>query len=160
MTEKAKKIVETLKYCASGASVDHCKECTHVFNDRKGPNCLNRLFGETVALIESLSAQLDQVTRERDALQMELDELKEEYYTGIHTARDPMLDKVKQLERERDAAVEDAHGVCKACIHYNGHYPPGEIMSCCKFEECVHGSDDWDSEDHWQWRGVEKEVEG
>lgn len=67
MTEKAKKIVETLKYCASGASVDHCKECTHVFNDRKGPNCLNRLFGETVALIESLSAQLDQVTRERDA---------------------------------------------------------------------------------------------
>ena len=75
-----------------------------------------------IHLIESLSAQLDQVTR------------------------------------ERDAAVEDAHGVCKACIHYNGHYPPGEIMSCCKFEECVHGSDDWDSEDHWQWRGVE--VEG
>jgi hypothetical protein len=64
----------------------------------------------------------------------------------------------KQLERERDAAVEAAHGVCKACIHFNGHYPPGDIMSCCKFEECLYGMDEWDAEDHWQWRGVQ-EVE-
>lgn len=64
--------------------------------------------------------------------------------------------KQLQLERERDAAIEDARGVCKACIHFNGHYPPGEIMSCCKFEECIHGADDYDSEDHWQWRGAQE----
>ena len=62
---------------------------------------------------------------------------------------------IQQLERERDTAIEDARGVCKACIHFNGHYPPGDIMSCCKFEECIHGADDRDSEDHWQWRGVQ-----
>lgn len=62
----------------------------------------------------------------------------------------------QQLERERDAAVEAAHGVCKACIHYNGHYPPGDVMSCCKFEECLYGMDEWDVEDHWQWRGVQE----
>lgn len=65
--------------------------------------------------------------------------------------------QLEQVTRERDAAVRDAHGVCRACIHYNGHYPTGDIMSCCKFEECVHGADDWESEDSWQWRGVEVE---
>ena len=65
---------------------------------------------------------------------------------------------IQQLDRERDAAVEAAHGACKACIHYNGAYPPGDIMSCCKFEECLYGMDEWDAEDHWQWRGPQ-EVE-
>ena len=117
MTEEVRKCVEILRYCEeSGARCGGCPS-----GETNGiPNCHSQ--SHIADLIESLSAQLDQVTR------------------------------------ERDAAVEDAHGVCKACIHYNGHYPPGEIMSCCKFEECVHGSDDWDSEDHWQWRGVE--VEG
>lgn len=53
-----------------------------------------------------LVAELEHVKQERDGLQMELDELKEEYYTDIHTARDPMLDKIKQLEHERDAVME------------------------------------------------------
>ena len=65
---------------------------------------------------------------------------------------------IQQLERERDAAVKALHGVCSECIHFNSRYHPGDVMSCCKFEECVHGADDWDSEDHWQWRGVQ-EVE-
>ena len=60
---------------------------------------------------------------------------------------------LEHTKREMDAAVEDLWGVCRACIHYND----GEIICCCKFEECTHGADDWDSEDHWQWRGVRKE---
>ena len=113
MTEEAKLIVETLHYCEeSGARCGGCPS-----------GVLRCLSPSKIAdLIESLSAQLDQVTR------------------------------------ERDAAVRDARGVCRACIHYNGHYPTGNIMSCCKFEECAHGADDWESEDHWQWRG--EEVEG
>lgn len=68
-----------------------------------------------------------------------------------------LTEKVAQLERERDAAVEDAHGICSACIHFNARHNSGDIMSCCKFEECIHGADDFDSEDFWQWRGVEVE---
>lgn len=77
----------------------------------------------------------------------------------IEQAMVDILEYAEQLERERDAAVEAAHGVCKACIHFNGHYPPGDIMSCCKFEECLYGMDEWDAEDHWQWRGVQKKED-
>lgn len=159
MTEEAKTCFEILKKAARFGVTD-CQLCpAYPVCPTGTAGWNNECMLETAAnLIESLSDQLEQVTRERDGLQMELDELKEEYYTDIHTARDPMADKVKQLERERDAAVEAAHGVCKACIHFNGHYPTGDIMSCCKFEECVYGMGEWDAEDHWQWRGVE--VEG
>lgn len=118
MTEEERKFLDLLQYLGE----------KDVLRRGKPPHMelfyrfyLEDVFAKAANLIESLSAQLEQVTR------------------------------------ELDAAVRDAHGVCRACIHYNGHYPAGDIMSCCKFEECVHGADDWESEDHWQWRGVEVE---
>ena len=109
--------------------------------------------GKAADLIESLSAQLDQVTMERDGLQMELDELKEEYYTGIHTARDPMADKVKQLERERDAAVKDLkdelkkHSIVSMCEHCM--YEPADDYIPNDCMDCVNSC-------NWQWRGAQE----
>lgn len=79
-----------------------------------------------------------------------------EYIQQLENHIGELTEKVAQLELERNAAVEDAHGVCSACIHFNVRYNPGDIMSCCMFEECIHGADDFDSEDYWQWRGARR----
>ena len=83
------------------------------------------------------------------------------YYRGVDCYAELHYDAlayIQQLERERDAAIKALRGVYSECIHFNSQYHPGDIMSCCKFEECIHGADNWESEDHWQWRGVQ-EVE-
>ena len=63
---------------------------------------------------------------------------------------------ILQLERERDAAVNNLHGMCGACIRHNND--DDEIYVCSKYVECVHGIGDDEGEDYWQWRGV-REVE-
>jgi hypothetical protein len=52
-----------------------------------------------------------------------------------------LLEKIVQLERERDAAVRDleANKRCETCMYYT----PGYFCLGCR-----NGSD-------WQWRGVE-----
>ncbi|MBO7309518.1 MAG: hypothetical protein J6V38_07810 [Kiritimatiellae bacterium] len=90
MIDNAKKDAEALREIL----VDDCVDFPHV---------VHTMLHKAADLIESLAAELEQVKRERDGLQAELDELKEEYYVDIHTARDPMADKIKQLEaREWD----------------------------------------------------------
>ena len=120
-----------------------CSICPyeHIVDTEHGWGCVVIRNADTLAYIQQLE-------RERDEARNDLDTLNYAN-TELHGAYEAM-------KRERDAAVEAAHGVCKACIHYNGHYPPGDIMSCCKFEECLYGMDEWDAEDHWQWRGVQK----
>ena len=63
MTEEAKLIVDTLRYCEeSGARCGNCPSG----HDKSGiPNCHSQ--SKIADLIESLSAQIEQVTRERDA---------------------------------------------------------------------------------------------
>ena len=96
---------------------------------------------------EAMAVAMEKVKRERDALQEEIDAMNEEYFTDIHTARDPMVDKVKQLERERDALLDDlsAHRPCDACGLYELQ---GVIcMQCRRHTErpC------------WKWRGVKED---
>lgn len=62
------------------------------------------------------------------------------------------LEYILQLEREQDAAVNNLHGMCGACIRHNND--DDEIYVCSKYVECVHGIGDDEGEDYWQWRGV------
>ena len=120
-----------------------CPSCPyeHIVDTEHGWGCVVIRNADTLALIQQLE-------RERDEARSDLDTLSYAN-TELHSAYEAM-------KRERDVAVEAPHGVCKACIHFNGHYPPGDIMSCCKFEECIYGMGEWDAEDHWQWRGVQE----
>ena len=58
---------------------------------------------------------------------------------------------IETLLAERDAAVEDLHGVCRACVYsrcFDGEQP-------CS--ECTYGTGImWDA-DNWKWRGPQKE---
>ena len=52
------------------------------------------------------------------------------------------------VKAERDAAVEDMHGRCPSCKHYDKD--PKE-------EPCASCSSGYGNMDNWQWRGVQKE---
>lgn len=120
------------------------KEIVDAFELRKGTHMLELALMTRVRWLEdeaeSLAAELEQVKRERDALQAELDALNEEYFSDVHTARDPMLDKIRQLERERDAYYDSMQGICATCK--KARYCMLNPLPKCP---------------NWQWRGV-KEV--
>ena len=63
MTEEVRKCVEVLRYCEESGAC--CGGCPSGKNEQGIPNCYSQ--SHIADLIESLSAQLDQVTRERDA---------------------------------------------------------------------------------------------
>lgn len=86
------------------------------------PHVIHTALHKAADLIESLSAQLDQVTR------------------------------------ERDAAVNSMRGKCTECIHdYPGiTHLDGTVCNDCMFNGTAYAP----HTDNWQWRGVEKEVEG
>ena len=67
MTKEAKQCVEIIRHCSTGNDGNHCKECPYLNSDTLEKPCVNILFSDAADLIESLSGQLEQVTRERDA---------------------------------------------------------------------------------------------
>lgn len=95
---------------------------------------LDDICKQVINLIESLSAQLDQVTQERDGLSIML--------TSATSA-------AETYKRERDAAVEDMilGRICATCRDHNN-------PATSKCAGCLS----WHS--NWQWRGLEKAVEG
>ena len=64
MTEEARKAVEALRICHSN---EDCRDCKFIDSDKDEMSCVNVLFVKAADLIESLSEQLEQVTKERDA---------------------------------------------------------------------------------------------
>lgn len=87
---------------------------------------------EIIHLIESLSAQLEQVEKERDGLNIMLAQAQAMLETRT---------------KERDAAVRDMTlgRICETCRHHNNS-ATSKCMGCLS----------WHS--NWQWRGV-REVE-
>ena len=63
MTDDVKLVVETLRYCEESGA--RCGNCPSGFNDKGVPNCHSQ--SAIADLIESLTAELEQVKRERDA---------------------------------------------------------------------------------------------
>ncbi len=61
---------------------------------------------------------------------------------------------IRELIRERDAALEMLRGECRACKHNCGWCNVGE----CK--ECIHesdsGCDGKESVDKWEWIGIKE----
>ena len=155
MTEEARWCVMMLREgaCCSNCvdaypSIDYPFPC-----EEKVRVCDN--MNKAADLIESLCAELERVQREQDGLQAEINELNEEYFTDIHTARDPMADKVKQLERERDAAVKDMERMgeyrpyCETCLHVDSDSKEEPCRSCCEGYLISN----------WQWRGAKMDQE-
>lgn len=78
MNERAKLVIESMKQ-----ALDVFEKMELPFEERE----FNLEYDSVMAIISGF----EQVTRERDALQVEIDVLNEEYYAGIHTIR-PAVD--------------------------------------------------------------------
>ena len=62
--------------------------------------------------------------------------------------------ELERVKLERDAAVEQLHGICSACKNYSPYHNRGR----CRF--CVYEparNKDAEVNDNWQWRGPQKE---
>lgn len=134
MTDEAKRIVEALRFEEDFECIDcpipkgNCKE-----------NCL---FDDAADLIESLSAQLDQVTRERDAAESN----KFQYETGFvkaFEAAQPKWISVEERLPEVDMGV-----VCVAQTAWGPEVTEGyfwkqsqmisPIDEACAFDKVTH----------------------
>lgn len=90
---------------------------------------------EIIHLIESLSAQLEQVEKERDGLNIMLAQAQAMLETRT---------------KGRDAAVEDLQKVCREV----------SVCFCCKSRDAEYVSNDCMdcvNSCNWQWRGVREE---
>ena len=61
-------------------------------------------------------------------------------------------ERIRKLEREREALLKVAHGQCRACKHKLSFSPFDE--PCCKCRNIWPGHG---FESRWEWRGVEEE---
>ena len=69
------------------------------------------------------------------------------------SAEDVLAD-LARVTAERDAAVEQLHGICSACKNYSPYHNTGK----CRF--CVYEparEKDVEANDNWQWSGPKKE---
>lgn len=139
MTEEAKRCVDALRTsCEENGS---CPDCPVEFwcHSKNGVS----LEDAAADLIESLSTQLEQVTRERDEYLAEHDLLDAQV-----TALDGAL---YAMTRERDAAVRDfteAMKYSESCI-FCKHLDVTDDEGGCDMPKLMPG------ESCWQWRGVE-----
>ncbi len=134
MTEEAKLFIEELR-------TEGCRRCIHMkigqcAHIQQGKTC-GTLYHQAADLIESLSAQLEQVKDERDGLNIML------------TQAQAMLET---RTKERDAAVEMLRdsAFCCDCTYYAISIEAEPCKTCVA---CPNSS-----KPNWQWRGV-REVE-
>lgn len=139
MTDEVKRCVEILRKAVRFGVIDcqYCPAYSVCPTGTVGWN--NECMLDTAAdLIESLAAELEQVKRERDGLNIMLGQAQSMLETRT---------------RERDAAVEGLRGACAFCAHVRECLVTGctgdmgEACKQCPCETCFHDS-------NWQWRGV------
>lgn len=120
--------------------VESCNSCVfqrHAVCQDISNNCMTRIAAD---LIESLSAELEQVKLERDGLNILLGQAQSMLETRT---------------RERDAAVEDMQKtpitLCNACAHYHTEFPCAGGKCSNKIHLTIVCS-------MFEWRGVKEEV--
>ena len=57
---------------------------------------------------------------------------------------------LSHMTAERDAAVEQLHGICSACKNYSPYHNTGKCAFCV-YEPAREK--DVEANDNWQWRG-------
>lgn len=62
-------------------------------------------------------------------------------------------ERIQQLEREKEAFVEYARGLCRACKHFKARIEEEPCLSC-KDNSVFYCPG---PKDNWEWRGVEEE---
>lgn len=123
MIDKVRKGMECCVAKVRGDTVKDCSiECPYF---HEGVFCKNALHGDVEQIIQQLETTLD------GELQQEIDKLES---------------RLAQVERERDAAVQDVWKSCEYCKH--------SYMNNSDVDICPHAEYCSPTNDKWEWRGV------
>lgn len=124
-TDKVRQDVEALRCFSVADCIDF-------------PSAIHTCMHKAADLIESLAAEL------------KITEAVAAQARGLECERDLLAVELEQVERERDAAVEDlrkvaqAVSVCFCCKRRDEEYVSNDCMDC--INSC-----------NWQWRGVKED---
>ena len=140
MTKTPDEIKKGLECC----SEDGCKKCPY-WEDCNMADGFSELAGDALAFIQQLQDDLQLEKKRTDALAMELAVLKNAKKQLEDHLREATK-KVKQLEAERDAAVESMRSDPHCCYHCVNMTKRG----ICQSEPRADGH-------CFEWRGVQKE---
>ena len=77
-----------------------------------------------------------------------------DYLVELQAENEKLRAELKQVKRERDAAVEQLHGICESCVHYTPYHNRGECASC---EHEIVRDKKITPSDNWEWRGQKKD---
>ena len=122
MTEEERKLVATLRYC--DPFKDNNAKCSECPTD--GKYCIKKngtIIQASADLIESLSAQLDQVTRERDAAESNKFQYGTGFLKGFEAAYPKWISVKDRLPMEGQLVLV-----------YLGGYT-GSLMELCSLDE-------------------------
>lgn len=81
---------------------------------------------------------------------------KQEKCRDAALAIETLRDDLARVTAERDAAVEQLHGICSACVNYSPYHNKGKCAFCV-YE--LAREKDVEANDNWQWSGPKKEDE-
>ena len=146
MTDEARRVVAGLRYC------DRQMYCENLHNGEKCPDydsCHDDNLSRNKSLadlIESLSAELEQVKQERDGLNILLGQAQSMLETRTHE-RDAAVEKLKRADVD---CIQCKFSLSTAPCHESD-------FNCaeCKVTNCV--CKDCTDNSNWQWRGIQEE---
>ena len=137
MTRTLDEIKKGLECCKEDECFGDRENCPYTADPKL---CVGVMCADALALIQQLETDKQQL----EGLLTHMNQLRD----AAAGRALKMEERVHQLEAERDAAVEDMHGRCPSCKHYDKD--PKE-------EPCASCSSGYGNMDNWQWRGVQKE---
>ena len=139
-----------------------CRQCSGEF-------CNEKVQDAHLCMYETLSQAAAALSRSKEEIAQLRSQLEAYQKSGLepcdYAAMKHTLDKIQQCEKdlsalmeyhqvvlsERDAALNDLHGKCSACIHYTPNHNEGPCRFCC-FE--IARDPTVEVNDNWKWRGV------
>ena len=125
--------------------------------EREHANAYYEECGQWEAENEKLRETVDKYATAARVIALHLKPFCDEslpYDEMIADAARKASDELEQVKRERDAAVEQLHGICSACKNYSPYHNRGKCRFCT-----YEPARDKDAEvnDNWEYRGQKEE---
>ena len=150
------KLTAAIKLCGSEPLVRRCeKECFY-YKGGDTKKCIPRMTADAATAITDLLARAE--AAEARVRELETSFRTEKCENGpecveLGRARKRMEEaevRAEKAERERDAAVEQLHGICSACVHYTPYHNDGLCATCTHEVACFVPEK---ATDKWEWNG-------
>lgn len=108
--------------------------------------------------IEQAATALSTLQAENEKLREKIEDARLEGYAKglgeMSEENEKLRAELEKVKRERDAAVEQLHGICESCVHYTPYHNRGKCASC---EHEIVRDKKITPSDNWEWRGQKED---